>query len=133
MTEKTIHQGRNVKRLREILDIKQETLAFDLGLSQQTVSAMEQKEALDEQMLQRIAAILKVPVKAIKNFNEEATISIISNTYDNGSISYQKNEQCTFNINTAEKWMEALEENKTLYERLLQSEKEKVTSCCVSV
>ncbi len=29
--EKKIHQGRNVKRFREMLGIKQEALAFDLG------------------------------------------------------------------------------------------------------
>ena len=34
------------------------------------------------------------------------------------------NYQC--NINPIDKWIEALDENKKLYERLLQSEKEKV-------
>ncbi|MEC4054611.1 XRE family transcriptional regulator, partial [Myroides odoratimimus] len=29
--EHKIHQGRNVKRFREMLGIKQEVLAFDLG------------------------------------------------------------------------------------------------------
>lgn len=29
--EKTIHQGRNVKRFREMLGLKQEGLAFELG------------------------------------------------------------------------------------------------------
>jgi len=29
MTEKTIHEGRNVKRIREILGIKQDTLAME--------------------------------------------------------------------------------------------------------
>jgi len=29
--EQKIHQGRNVKRFREMLGIKQEALAFDLG------------------------------------------------------------------------------------------------------
>ncbi len=33
--EKTMHEGRNVKRIREILGIKQDTLAIELGLSQQ--------------------------------------------------------------------------------------------------
>ncbi len=38
MTEKSIHEGRNVKRIREILGVKQDDLASDLGLSQQAVS-----------------------------------------------------------------------------------------------
>jgi DNA-binding XRE family transcriptional regulator len=29
--EQKVHQGRNVKRFREMLGIKQEALAFDLG------------------------------------------------------------------------------------------------------
>ena len=44
--EKTIHQGRNVKRFREMLGIKQEAMAFDLGddWSQRKISMLEQKE-----------------------------------------------------------------------------------------
>ena len=121
MTEKTVHEGRNVKRIREILGIKQDALAMELGLSQQAISALEQKEALDKDMLEKIAGILKVPVAAIKEFNEDATINIISSTlHDNaGSI---------FNspiFNPLEKYIEAMEENKKLYERLLQTEREK--------
>ncbi len=46
--DKSTHEGRNVKRIREILGIKQDALAMEPGLSQQTVSALEQKEALAE-------------------------------------------------------------------------------------
>jgi transcriptional regulator with XRE-family HTH domain len=116
-----IHEGRNVKRIREILGIKQDALAMDLGISQQAISTLEQKEALDRDMLEKVAKALKVSPEAIKNFNEENTINIFSNTYnDNSSI------LGTYNFNPLDKLMEALEENKKLYERLLQSEKEKV-------
>jgi transcriptional regulator with XRE-family HTH domain len=122
MQQKPVHEGRNVKRIREILGIKQEALAVDLGLSQQAISQLEQKEALDADMLERIATILKVPVEAIKNFDETAAINVISSTFnDNASV----NSNCTLNINPIEKWLEALDENKKLYERLLQSEKDK--------
>lgn len=121
MTEKTIHEGRNVKRIREILGIKQDALAMELGLSQQAVSALEQKEALDKDVIEKIAKVLKVSTEAIKSFNEENTINIFSNTYhDNSSI------LGTYNFNPLEKYVEALEENKKLYERLLQTEREKV-------
>jgi len=46
MTEKTIHEGRNVKRIREILGIKQDALAMELGLSQQAVSALSKRKRL---------------------------------------------------------------------------------------
>jgi len=72
MNDKTVHEGRNVKRIREILGIKQDTLAKELGLSQQAISALEQKEAIDEKVLEDVSKILKVPVDAIRRFNEEA-------------------------------------------------------------
>ena len=128
MTEKTIHQGRNVKRFREMLGIKQDALAFDLGLSQQAVSTLEQREALDKDILKKISEILKVPADAIENFDEEAAINIISNVVNN-------NDHATGNslfsyyptINPIEKWMEALEENKRLYEARLKDKDETIT------
>jgi len=33
MPEKKAHEGRSIKRIREIMAIKQDTLAIDLGLS----------------------------------------------------------------------------------------------------
>jgi transcriptional regulator with XRE-family HTH domain len=122
MTEKTIHEGRNVKRIREILGIKQDALAMELGLSQQAVSALEQKEKIDEKILEDVAKVLKVPVDSIKNFSEEATINIISSTLHDNAGSIFNNAV----FNPVDKWIEALEENKKLYERLLQTEREKL-------
>ena len=120
MTEKTIHEGRNVKRIRELLRIKQDTLANDLGLSQQAISALEQKESLDKDMLEKVAQALKVPVDAIKEFSDENIISYIScNFNDSASI-------INYNFNPIEKILELVDENKNLYERLLQTEREKV-------
>jgi transcriptional regulator with XRE-family HTH domain len=122
MTEKTIHEGRNVKRIREILGIKQDALAMELGLSQQAVSALEQKEALDKDMIDKIATILKVPSEAIKNFSEEAVVNNISCNFHESPNS----ASVIYNFNPIEKLLEAMEENKKLYERLLQTEREKV-------
>jgi len=82
MTDKPLHEGRNVKRLREILGMKQDTLALELGLSQQAISQLEQKEALDKDMLEKVSAVLKIPVEVIKNFDEEKAINIIANTFN---------------------------------------------------
>ena len=120
---KTVHEGRNVKRIREILGIKQEALALDLGISQQAISALEQKEALDKDMLEKVATALKVSPEAIKNFDEEKTLNVISNTFHETTFIGSSG---TFNVNPIDKWLEALEENKRLYEELLKSEREKV-------
>jgi len=49
MPNNKIHEGRNVKRFREMLGIKQDALAADLGddWNQQRVSLLEQKETID--------------------------------------------------------------------------------------
>src|SRR5258708_1642386 len=46
MAENTIHQGRNIKRFREMLGVKQDALAMELGddWNQQKVSLLEQRE-----------------------------------------------------------------------------------------
>jgi len=95
--------------------------AFDLNLSQQAISQLEQKESIDPALLEEISKALKVPVEAIKNFDEEKAVNII-NTF-NDSSKGDFNYQCTFN--PLEKLMEAIDENKKLYERLLQVEREK--------
>lgn len=119
MTEKTIHEGRNVKRIREILGIKQDALALELGLSQQAISALEQKEALDKEMIEKIAKVLKVTPESIKTFSEESVINIISNTFTSNDTStlHAVNYYPTFN---------ALEKVIELYNALLKSEREKI-------
>ncbi|SFT94972.1 Helix-turn-helix domain-containing protein [Algoriphagus locisalis] len=125
MNEK-IHHGRNIKRFREMMGIKQESLAFELGpdWSQKKISLLEQKEEVEEELLRQVAEILKVPAEAIKSFNEESAINFFNSSF-NGQFS-GVNYHTTFNVNPIEKWVEALDENKKLYERLLESEKEKV-------
>lgn len=50
-------------------------------------------------------------------------MQIISNTFNDSSILNGTNYNPTFNA--VDKWVDALEENKKLYERLLQVEREK--------
>jgi transcriptional regulator with XRE-family HTH domain len=125
---KTIHQGRNIKRFREMLQIKQEALAWELGedWSQKRVSLLEQKEVIEDDILDQVARILKVPAEAIKSFDAENAVNIISETINNHDQSSLIQQNPVFNFNPIDKWVEALEENKKLYERLLQSEREKV-------
>ncbi len=123
MTEKTIHEGRNVKRLREILGVKQDTLANSLGITQQAVSLLEQKEKIDEKILVDVAKILNIPVSAIKNLTDETAVNVIANTFNENAFI---NSSGTFNINPVEKWIEALEENKKLYNDLLKEKDEKI-------
>jgi transcriptional regulator with XRE-family HTH domain len=118
------HIGRKISRIRELRDMKQESLAAALGISQQAVSNIENSETVEDEKLEQIAKALGVTAEGIRQFSEEAVLNIIGNTYhvDNSSA---VNYGCTFN--PMDKLIEAYEENKKLYERLLQAEKEKVS------
>jgi transcriptional regulator with XRE-family HTH domain len=136
---KKVHEGRNVKRFREMMGIKQEGLAFELGgeWSQKRISVLESKEKIEDDILAEIAKVLKVPEEAIRNFDEEAAICNIQNNYQGGTgalvgVGANNFTYTDCAINPIEKWVETLDqlkvvqaENKDLYERLLQSEKEK--------
>ncbi|MBE8727317.1 helix-turn-helix domain-containing protein [Flavobacterium hungaricum] len=117
------HIGRNISRIRELRDMKQEALAIAIGTTQQSISIIEGSESVDDEKLSRIAEALGVPADVIRNFSEEAVFNIIGNSYDNGSSSINHNN-CTFN--PLDKLLEAFEENKKLYQQLIQAEKEKV-------
>lgn len=119
-----IHQGRNIKRFREMLGIKQDALAWQLGedWNQQKISLLEQKETIDAALLQQISDALKIPVEAIRNFNEEQAVNIIANTFDNGSILNGINHNPTFH--PIDKLIQLHEEKIALYERMLKEKDE---------
>ncbi len=112
-----------------MLGLKQEALAYALGeeWSQKRVSLLEAKEVIEEDILIQVAEILKVPVEAIKNFDEQAAVTFF-NTFNDTSVNHGPfmGSHSTYNFNPIEKWLEVIEENKKLYERLLASEREKV-------
>lgn len=127
-----VHEGRNVKRFREMMGIKQEGLAASLGeeWSQKKISVLESKEKIEDALLAEIAQILKVPEEAIRNFDEERAVNIIANTFQDDSVAYAENYKCTFN--PLDKLMETVEEIKklhaekeALYERLLKVQENK--------
>ena len=115
MSDKQIHQGKAIKRIREILGKKQEDLAIDLGITQQAVSLLEAKEIVDSKMLDDVAKSLNVHVDAIKNFDEDAAVNIVANTIHNHDQSAVINYRPTFN--TIDKIVE-------LYERMLKEKDE---------
>ncbi|MDT0643961.1 helix-turn-helix transcriptional regulator [Zunongwangia sp. F363] len=118
-TTKSNHIGRKIARIRELRGMKQETLAEELGISQQSVSILEKSEILEDEKLERVAKVLGVTKEAIQNFSEDSVFNYFNNFHDNSAF----NTHCTFN--PLDKLVEAYEENKKLYERLVQAEKDK--------
>ncbi|MDR4950636.1 helix-turn-helix transcriptional regulator [Chryseobacterium sp. ES2] len=121
MQNKKIHQGRNIKRFREMLGIKQEALAFELGddWNQKKISLLEQKETVESDILAQVAQILKVPAEAIENFDEEQAVNIISNTFTS-------NDTSTLNAINVQPTFNPLDKMVELYERMLQQQREMI-------
>jgi transcriptional regulator with XRE-family HTH domain len=118
--EKIIHQGRNVKRFREMLGIKQEALAVELGddWNQRKVSLLEQKEEIEEELLEQVAKALNINSNAIKTLSEEAVYNFINNFNDNSvNNGPLNNHYCSFN---------PIDKIVELYDALVKSEKDKV-------
>lgn len=97
--------------------MKQEALAADLGVNQQVISKIEKQEEIEEGLLNQIASVLGISAEVIKDFDVEKAIyninNIRDNTFEQGSTSIAQQ------FNPVDKIVE-------LYERLLQSEREKV-------
>lgn len=98
--------------------MKQEALAVALGTNQQAISMMENSETIEDDKLKDVAKALGVTVEAIKNFSEEGVINYFNSFHDHSS---GFNTNCTFN--PLDKLIEAYEENRKLYERLLEAKK----------
>ncbi|ABQ04188.1 helix-turn-helix domain-containing protein [Flavobacterium johnsoniae] len=111
------HIGRKISRIRELRDMKQEALAYALGMSQQSISIIENSETVDEEKLKAIAEVLGVSAEGIKNFSEEAVLNIIGNTYHDSNVVNGNAYSCNFN---------PLDKMVELFERLVQAEKDKV-------
>lgn len=113
--------GRNVQRMRMFLGIKQDTLAAELGISGSEVSKIEKQDEIDEELLSRIASVLGVSPEIIREFDVDRAIYNINN-YKDATIS----EGATTTVYVALQQINPIEKVVELYERLLQSEREKI-------
>lgn len=99
-----------------MLGVKQELIANELNMTQQAISKLEQKEQIEDEVLERVSKVLNIPLDAIKNLSDEATTNYINTFYDNQGNGFFANN-VTFN---------PIDKIVDLYERLLAAEKDKV-------
>lgn len=120
MTEtKEPHIGLKIQRIRTIKGIQQKVLADKLGITQSSLSQIENSKDVDEARLKQIADALEVSVDAIKNFNEEAVVNYIqnNNTYDSSMPTNNLATSMTFN---------PIEKMAELYEKIIAEQKERI-------
>ena len=110
-----MHIGRNISKIRELLNIKQEHLASLLKISQQTISNIEQTETLNDHTIERIARALNVPAVVITGYSDDLLLTFLANPN-----SLEKNAQVNLSdyLRLTEKLIE-------LYERLLLAQNTK--------
>jgi transcriptional regulator with XRE-family HTH domain len=70
--ETTKHIGNNLRKLRILRGMKQETFAREFGIAQQNVSKMEKKKHISDEQLEQAAKILKTTTEQIKEFDEKS-------------------------------------------------------------
>lgn len=116
--EKAVKVGPNIKFLRNLKGLKQETVAIELGISQAEYSLIENSDIIDDEIIFQIAKILNVTAEVIKEFNESQAFYSIENKVDNTTI--------TENAHGIHQVFSPIEKVVELYERLLASEKEKI-------
>lgn len=122
-----VNQGANVRKLRQIMGMKQETLAEMLQTTQRVISRIEQRKVIADDTLEKIANALNVSPKIIQELEENPFSLIIeNNTFKDGSYMgnggvVENNQQ----IHPLDKIVEMNKETTTLYERMLTIEKEK--------
>jgi len=125
-----VHQGRNVKRIREFFGVKQENFAKLLGpdWTQKRISGLEDKETIEPELVEQVAKALNVSIEAITNMTDERATQFFNtnNFYDHSQGgNFGNNNNNTLNFNPLEKVMELVSKNEALYEQLLKVEREK--------
>ena len=120
-----VHHGHNIRRTRIEKDIKQDAMAELVHLSQPAISRYERTKTIDDEILQRFARALNVPVEYLKTLEEDAPSvvfeSITNDVHDNKegvtvTTGYSNNLKNAFN---------PIDKITELYERLLKEKDEK--------
>lgn len=120
-TAKKSNHGPNVRRWREWRNVNQDTLAEQIGVSQATLSSYKKKDKLEQDILDRIAKALDIPVEAITELEQGASINIVSSTFqDNSAVNH-------YTFNPIEKIVELYDEKIALYERMLKDKEDAIS------
>jgi len=123
--EEKIHEGKNLKRIREIMGLKQDALGqqCESKFDQRRISEFENMWTIPEPTLQELADALGVTVEFIRAFNEEKAIYNIqnnNNTYTDHAEDHSHAQHYQPTINYQER-----KELTSLLEKLVEDDKVK--------
>ncbi|MFY0255290.1 helix-turn-helix domain-containing protein [Chitinophaga sp. 30R24] len=109
----SVHQGNNIRQIRELVGLRQQQLAERLGSNwnQQKVSLLEKKQKIKPHILQTVSSALDISVEFIQYFDSRYARQLLKCGSRNGYMQ----QQTSF----------LLQKIIELYEKLLESEREK--------
>jgi transcriptional regulator with XRE-family HTH domain len=122
---KKSNHGANIRRWREWRNINQDVLAEQIGVSQATLSGYEKRDKLEQEILDRIAKALDIPVEAITELEQGTAINIYSGTWQDNSSANGYVYSQTFN--PIDKVVQLYDEKIALYERMLKEKDEAIS------
>ncbi|UPK72490.1 helix-turn-helix domain-containing protein [Chitinophaga filiformis] len=120
------NHGRAIKRIREMRDMKQQSLGDLLGKirnevwDQKKISALEAKEAIEPNLLADVSKALGVTPESIENFDESVALNVFANTFNSNDTSTLNaiNYGCTFN--PIDKIVEILQEQNKVKDEMIR-------------
>ena len=129
---KRIHHGHNVRLARTWKNITQEALADKLNIYQTDVSTLEQKETIDDKMLDKIAKAMNVPLDFFTNFDLGSTMNSYNvNNNETYEMTQTNSDTASGNDFVQQKIVEReeiiynpLDKVTELYERLLKEKEQ---------
>ncbi len=86
--KKQRHQGLQVKHVLELFNVPVETLITGLNLTQSDILGIFSSSVVKEELLNKIASFLNIPVDVIKNLNDEVSFSTTILSENNTIINY---------------------------------------------
>lgn len=87
-SERVIHVGRNIQKFRLLRDKSQGDVAADLEellnrpVSQQFISDLENKEIVEDDLLEQIGKILRIEPTILKTMDWNAAINLVNCTFN---------------------------------------------------
>ena len=116
--EKNTNDGKNVARIRALIELDKSELARKTGLSQQEIARLEEAMDIPDATLVLLAGGLGVPVNLIRNFDSDAPVfNLNGNITINDHGTNHFNYQPTFNyepvdkvVDLFERWMTVMTE-----------------------
>lgn len=115
------HHGANVRRWREWRGYNQGAFAGKLGIEPARLSVYERRPELDKEFLEKVAKELNIPLEALTEMEEGATVNIFSGTFSGNALAGGGGQLHQPIFNPLEKLVE-------LYDRMLAEKDDKIAA-----